>query len=315
MKKKILELWRLRHQCNNENSTYFFSTVFLSVLSFLQLLCLALTMYLFFRWLSSCCLWTCWTATPQKKKLIFLDAWGNSLIPDKLPRKSQKWLSLPLRQGCKNWKGFHFWLFQLLQKETFAGVWSQKTVTEQIKITKISICERSHIQLSCPALSQGINQPGCAMVAGTQQLQGFYRKYSQVLVLENTTLHCSCITEKRKGDEMGGKAWERQGCWSIVCPSQLLAQLCRVFMGSGDRRTRSSGSPVPLCSTWMGRFCNSQDKAAQDKMFCLRCPWDTWDPVLEQGTSLSLTLSYEAWLSRDGWNKQDGLSPLLYWFL
>lgn len=176
-----------------------------------------------------------------------------------------------------------------MQKETFAGVWSQKTVSEQIKITKISICERSHIQLSCPALSQGINQPGCAMVAGTQQLQGFYRKYSQVLVLENTTFHwsgapCSCITEKRKGNEMDRKAWERQGYWSIVCPSQL----CRVFMGSGDRRTTwSSGSPSPLCSTWMGRFCNSQDKAAQDKMFCLRCPWDTWDPVLEQGTSLS----------------------------
>lgn len=102
----------------------------------------------------------CEPAEQQRKKLVFLDAWGNSLIPDKLPRKSLKWLSLPQRQGYKNWEGFHFWLFQLLQKETFGGVWPLKTVTEQIKVTKLSICEPPHIQLSCPALSQGINQLG-----------------------------------------------------------------------------------------------------------------------------------------------------------
>lgn len=83
----------------------------------------------------------------RKKKLIFLDAWGNSLIPDKLPRKALKWLSLPQRQGCKNWKGFHFWLFQLLQKEIFSGVWPLKTVAEQIKITKIPVCERHRVLL------------------------------------------------------------------------------------------------------------------------------------------------------------------------
>lgn len=160
----------------------------------------------------------------KKKKLIFLDAWGNSLIPDKLPRKSLKWLSLPQRQGCKNWKGFHFWLFQLLQKETFASVWSLKTVTEQIKITKISICDPPHIQLFCPALSQGINQAGYVRCGQQPWLpggscdwysaaQGFYRKYTQVLVLENAVLRwsgCSLLAYYRK-EERNLKWMERRG--------------------------------------------------------------------------------------------------------
>lgn len=239
------------------------------MLSFLQPLCLALAMCLFFRWLFSCCLWTCWT---KKKKLIFLDAWGNSLIPDKLPRKSLKWLSLPQRQGCKNWKGFHFWLFQLLQKESFSSVWSLKTVTEQIKITKIPICEPPHIQLFCPALSQGINQPGYGWCAQQQWLPGgsgdWYSAVAGLLQKIYTSIgaeeHCTpliwmlppCVLQKRgEESEMNGKAWEKQGCWGVICPAQLLTHLWSFFMGSEDRKTTWSAESwaLPAGMAWRTR--------------------------------------------------------------
>lgn len=227
--------------------------------------------------------------------LIFLDAWGNSLIPDKLPRKSQKWLSLPQRQGCKNWKGFHFWLFQLLQKETFAGVWSQKTVTEQIKITKISICEPSLIQLSCPALSQGINQPGCAWCAQqwwpvpsscstfTENIPRYWcwkTQYSTGLEAPS-----SCIAEKRKGNEKDRNAWRSRDAAGAL--SVLYS--CLHSSGGFSWGLRTAKPPDPqlwffLQPDGLEGICNSLTKATQDKMFCLRL-------VGVHGTSGILNLS------------------------
>lgn len=173
----------------------------------------------------------------KKKKLIFLDAWGNSLIPDKLPRKSLKWLSLPQRQGCKNWKGFHFWLFQLLQKETFASVWSLKTVTEQIKITKISICDpptSSFSALLCHRvlIRQGmygvLSSRGCqeGHATDTQQLRAFtenIHKYWCWKTPYSADLDAPSlrITEKRKGtwNEWKGVGEARLlGCCYLSCP-------------------------------------------------------------------------------------------------
>lgn len=145
----------------------------------------------------------------KEKKLIFLNALGNSLIPDKLPRKALKWLSLPQRQGCENWKGFHFWLFQLLQKEIFSGVWSLKTVTEQIKIRKLSVCEHhGMLHRECVGCS------GMGAARRAQQLQGLYRKGTQIVGLESTWLDWSVCSspvyfQKEKGKiEWMEKLWE-----------------------------------------------------------------------------------------------------------
>lgn len=216
--KKVLELWKLRHKCKDEKiavakriAHIFFHCFPLCVIFFAASL-LGINNVLVFR-VAFLMLFVNLLNNNTKKMLIFLDAWGNSLIPDKLPRKSQKWLSLPQRQGCKNWKGFHFWLFQLLQKETFAGVWSLKTATEQIKITKISICEPSHIQLSCPALPQRINQPGCAWCAQQWWLvpsscRAFtenIHRYCCWKTQHSTGLEapCLCMREKREGNWNG----------------------------------------------------------------------------------------------------------------
>lgn len=236
-----------------------------------------------------------------KKMLIFLDAWGNSLIPDKLPRKSQKWLSLPQRQGCKNWKGFHFLLFQLLQKETFAGVWSQKTVTEQIKITKIPICEPSHIQLSCPALSQGINQPGCAWCAQqcwlvpsscrafTENIHRYWcwkTQYSLVWKLPARVL-------QKRGTDM---EWiERHGKSRDAGELSVLHSCLHSSGGFswGLRTRKRPGALIPqlfVQSEGLGRDLQQPDHGYPGPDVLPEtsgCPWDIWDPVLQQGTSLS----------------------------
>lgn len=94
----------------------------------------------------------------HKEMLIFQDAGGNSSILDKLPQKSAKWLRPPQRHGCKNWKGFHFWLFQGLQKEIFASVRSLKTVAWHIN-TKQSILGTPYVELfSLSPISNDMSQ-------------------------------------------------------------------------------------------------------------------------------------------------------------
>lgn len=138
--------------CTNEKCKFKPYVSMLDCIEF-YFLCL-LWVWIGFRWtFSNSFLWGCllfilFVSFPniKKKMLIFLDTWGNSPIPDKLPQKSAKWLSPPQRHGCKNWKGFHFWLFHRLQKEIFASVRSLKTVARNSKLPNILLWE--HCMLS-----------------------------------------------------------------------------------------------------------------------------------------------------------------------
>lgn len=135
-----------------------------------------------------------------------------------------------------------------------------------------------------------------AMVAGTQQLQGFYRKYSQVLLLENTTFHWSgsslLVHDRKEGRKL--KWIERHGRSK---GAEVLSVLhsCLHSSGGFSRGLRTGKPPGALIPRLFVQPDGLEGSATarprlpgQDVLpETCGCPWDIWDPVLEQGISLN----------------------------
>lgn len=108
------------------------------------------------------------------------------------------------------------------------GLW--KLPPSELKITKISTCQAPHMQLFCPALSQGINQPGERLTLSS--LRGFMENTDKYWCWRTPLIgmlppHAPETREREA--EISGEAREKRCCRS-VCP----AVLPRCLLLSGD---------------------------------------------------------------------------------